>query len=96
MKISKLISALQSIQDEVGTGGKHSNISGDVNIMCYDSDIDLDIVSVEPDRVMGCGCWIGAYLVVTPRDISGHRVSAAGANTPISRLPDEQAIDGKS
>ncbi len=62
MKISELIKKLKDIQDEIGDGGQHHSIAGEVDIYC--EDVDLEIVMVEPWQLGGCGCVVGATIVV--------------------------------
>ena len=66
MNLKDLIRQLQGIQDEVGEGGKHAALSGDVVLMCHENDTldEYHIIEVTPIRACGCGCWVGAYVVV--------------------------------
>lgn len=67
MKLRDLIARLQSIQDEIGgdVNSAHPGLDWDVHV-CFDGDgdDDIELVDVEPQTAVGCGCYISATLVV--------------------------------
>ena len=66
MNLKDLIRQLQGIQDEVAGGTRHAAISGEVVLMCHENDVldEYHSIEVAPIRASGCGCWVGAYLVI--------------------------------
>ena len=55
--IDDLIYKLSKIRDELGSHHK-----GDGEVSFWIDDKKLALVSVEPTRAFGCGCWVGVEL----------------------------------
>lgn len=59
MKLPELIEALQKIQADTGS---HPKLDGEIEVETGDEDFIIE--KVEPVTLGGCGCWIGARLVL--------------------------------
>jgi hypothetical protein len=72
MELKELIRQLQAIQDEVGTSftgegiGSHPGVTSQVLFRTSDRDDEhsYEIEEIEPDMLMGCGCWSGVWIIL--------------------------------
>ena len=66
LSLDDLIRQLEVIKAEVGDGPPHEGIKNFVQVWLDDEemDIDLEISEVRPSTTIGCGCWIGATILV--------------------------------
>lgn len=67
MRLDDLIARLQSIQREAKSAeAAHPGIESAVHVLIKDLsiDIDLEVTDVVPMCAPGCGCYIGAYIIV--------------------------------
>lgn len=46
--------------------GSHTNCKSKVHVLIKDpeNNDDYELVDVEPDFRIGCGCWQGSYLIL--------------------------------
>jgi hypothetical protein len=63
VKLSELISQLQSIHREIGS---HPSLDDSLSIFVQrDDDLEeMEIVEIDAKQVMGCGCFYGADIIL--------------------------------
>lgn len=67
MLLDDLIRRLQSIQQEANSAhAAHPGIEATVYVLIKDRSVDIDLVVTDatPMLAPGCGCYVGAYLVL--------------------------------
>jgi len=62
MLLKDFIKQLQTIYDQ--SKGTHHVDEPEVKFYLDDDKVDVECVSVEPDRMWGCECWIGADVTL--------------------------------
>ena len=73
MFVKEVAEKVASIAGEVCCDGGQTisshKLSSSVNVICEDRDDDTEyeLVDIEPDRLMGCGCWSGITFKIRRR-----------------------------
>jgi len=60
VKLSGFIRKLQTIEEQIGS---HPNIDDSLGFWLDGEEIVVDYI--EPDQLMGCGCYVGAIINFT-------------------------------
>lgn len=68
MKLDELISQLQTIREECNYNAHPYGKDSEVSVWWmrdkeHDNEV-FDIVEVEAERAPGCGCWVGAEIII--------------------------------
>lgn len=71
LSVSDFAKRFAKLANEIGCDGKgiaSHDIRSTVIAYCEETDTFYDIVSLEPQQLMGCGCWYGVEIVLKARD----------------------------
>lgn len=62
------LSYAKECTDDGVTVGSHQSLKTSVSVYCENDDVHYDIVGLDVEQLMGCGCWSGIQIVIKKRE----------------------------
>ena len=73
MHVKQFAEQVASMAKEIGCDGgtwvSSHKFPSSVTLDVEDSDAEFELVRLDPDRALGCGCWIGIRIVIRPSPV---------------------------